>query len=68
MPREMTNPFWNDMVDDLQRDEDEKPDANLRARLTRVEVQRCVTKLVGPYMATATAWSPGRCTTTGRTP
>ena len=68
MPREMTNPFWNDpptprdpfrMVDDLQRDEDEKPDAKLRARLTLVEVRRCVVKLVGPYMMEATAMIDG---------
>jgi hypothetical protein len=64
----MTNPFWNDpptprdpfrIVDDLQRDEDEKPDAKLRARLIRVEVGRRVTELVGPHMTKATAMIDG---------
>jgi hypothetical protein len=59
MPREMTNPFWNDMVDDLQRDEDEKPDAQLRNRLNLIEVRRRAAELVGPYLMKATAMIDG---------
>ena len=47
------------MVDDLQFDPDEMPDAKLRARLTLTAARRRVVELVGPYMMKATAMIDG---------